>query len=353
MTTTLDRRKDVAPVVDGRHSLRESQRAPWRDERRGGQAGSGSGRRSLRALVLMDEPSRVDAASDSTTAVSEELCRRGHHVEVGEAAGVAFVDGVLVAHLTGGAAVRVDGYDVVLVRADPPFDIDYLHATLLLEHVRGRCVFVNDPRALRETHEKLYALRFTDLVPPTIVTSRIGDLRAFMHAQGGSLVVKPLDGCGGEGIFVVHDGDPNVDTILETATGHGRRRVIGQRYLPDARVGDKRILMLDGQPIGAFLRRPAEGRGRANLHAGGHAVPARLDARDEEICRRVGAHCRRAGIVLAGLDVIGGWLTEINVTSPAGFRSLERLYGVRAEERLVEWIEQATSRNQKLESHAR
>ena len=292
----------------------------------------------------MDQPSSVDAASDSTTAVSEELCRRGHRVAVGETAGLALVDGELVVRLVNGTRVRVDGHDVVLVRANPPFDVDYLHATLLLEHVRGRCVFVNDPRALRETHEKLYALRFADLVPPTIVTSGIGDLRAFMDAQGGSLVVKPLDGCGGEGIFVVHDGDPNVDAILEMATGHGRRRVIGQRYLPDARVGDKRILLLDGQPIGAFLRRPADGRARANLHAGGHAVRVGLDARDEEICRRVGAHCRREGLVLAGLDVIGGWLTEVNVTSPAGFRSLERLYGVRAEERLVEWIEQATSR---------
>ena len=137
---------------------------------------------------------------------------------------------------------------------------------------------------------------------------------------------------------------PTLDTILETATGHGRRRVIGQRYLPEARVGDKRILLLDGDPIGVFLRRPAEGCARANLHAGGHAVAASLDERETEICRRVGAYCRRERLVLAGVEVIGGWLTEVNVTSPAGFRSLERLYGVRAEELLVDWLDWAATR---------
>ena len=148
----------------------------------------------------------------------------------------------------------------------------------------------------------------------------------------------------GEGIFIARQGDPNLDAILETATRDDSQRVIGQRYLPGARAGDKRILLLDGDPIGAFLRRPPDGQARPNLHAGGEAVRADLDARGREICSQVGARCREEGLVLAGLDVIGGWLTEVNVTSPAGFRSLERLYEVRAEERLVAWIERAASR---------
>lgn len=275
-------------------------------------------------------------------AITEELSRRGHHVELGSMSGLALVDGTPVLGTeVGRAARRVDGFDVVLLRSDPPFDVEYLHATLLLEHVRDRCVLVNDPRALRDTHEKLFPLRFPDLVPPTIVTSQIADLVRFRTEHGGAIVVKPLDGCGGEGVFVLREHDPNTAAILETATGHGRRRVIGQQYLPAAREGDKRILLLDGRPIGAFLRRPGNGQARANLHAGGCAVPAQLDARDREICRRVGAHCRQEGLVLAGLDVIGGLMTELNVTSPAGFRSLERLYGVRAEEKLADWIEQA------------
>jgi glutathione synthase len=299
----------------------------------------------LRTLVVMDDPHSVDSEGDTTMALVEELRARGHVVHLCDARGLSLGTHGLLASLAGRGgsgrtqAVRVAEYDVVLVRTDPPFDVDYLHATLLLEHVRDDCLLVNDPRALRDTNEKLFALRFPCFTPPAIVTSSVADLRAFMGRQGGRIVIKPLDGCGGQGIFVLDEHDPNLSSILESATSTGRRRVIGQRYLPAAVDGDKRIILLDGEPIGALLRRPAPGQARANIHAGGTAVAVELTARDLQIVEAVGERCRTQGLALVGLDVIGCWLTEINVTSPAGFRSITRLTGVKLETRVVDWLE--------------
>jgi glutathione synthase len=220
---------------------------------------------------------------------------------------------------------RLADFDVVLMRKDPPVDVGYLHATWILDHARGKTLLVNDPRGLRELNEHLAVLQFPQLTPPTIVTRSADKLRAFQHEQGGAIVVKPVDGYGGLGIFVVRDGDPNASSILETSTAAGTRWTLAQRYLPEAVNGDKRIVLVDGVSVGAVLRVPAAAEARGNLHVGGRAVRSELDARDREIVAAVAPMLRAHGQVLVGLDVIGGMLTEINITSPTGIRHIARL----------------------------
>ena len=242
--------------------------------------------------------------------------------------------------VTGRAEPRsAAGYDAILMRKDPPFDLDYYMATLLLERVRGRVLLVNDPRALREFNEKLAVLEFPELAPATRVTRSPAELEEFLGRCGGTMVVKPLDRCGGSGVFVARAGDPNLRPIVETATGDGRELVMAQRYLPAARDGDKRILLLDGKPLGAVLRVPAPADTRGNFHAGAAAERTTLTRRDREICAAVGARCRREGLYLVGIDVIGDRLTEVNVTSPTGLRQINRLEDVRLEDAVIDWLE--------------
>jgi glutathione synthase len=226
------------------------------------------------------------------------------------------------------------------MRKDPPYDLDYYFATLLLERARGQTLIVNDPRGLREANEKLYSLHFPDLIPTTVVTRDAARLRAFLGEQGGEIVVKPLDGCGGRGVFYLHEGDRNIPSLLEMMTDFGRRWTIGQKYLPAARAGDKRILLLDGEPIGAVLRVPREDDLRGNLHVGGRPARTTLDERDRAICAAVAPRLRQDGLYFVGLDVIGGFLTEVNVTSPTGVQEVNALEGGQLETRIVEWLEQ-------------
>jgi len=211
------------------------------------------------------------------------------------------------------------------MRKDPPLDVNYLHATWILDHARGKTLLVNDPRGLRELNEHLAVLQFPELTPPTIVTRSTERLRQFQKEQGGAIVVKPVDGFGGLGIFVVRDGDPNASSILETSTGAGTRWTLAQKFLPDAAKGDKRIILADGEPVGAVLRVPASAEARGNLHVGGTAVKCEVDARDKEIIAAVAPFLRSHGQILVGLDVIGGMLTEVNITSPTGVQHVARL----------------------------
>ena len=220
---------------------------------------------------------------------------------------------------------RLADFDAVLMRKDPPLDVSYLHATWILDHARGKTLLVNDPRGLRELNEHLAVLRFPALTPATIVTRSAARLRQFQAEQGGAIVVKPVDGYGGLGIFVVRDGDPNASSIIETSTGAGTRWTLAQRYLPAAVDGDKRIILVDGEPVGAVLRVPAGAEARGNLHVGGRAVRSELDARDREIIAAVAPVMHANGQILVGLDVIGGMLTEINITSPTGVQHISRL----------------------------
>jgi glutathione synthase len=235
--------------------------------------------------------------------------------------------------------MRLADFDAVLMRKDPPVDVSYLHATWILDHARGKTLLVNDPRGLRELNEHLAVLQFPKLTPPTIVTRSAERLREFQAQQGGAIVVKPVDGYGGLGIFLVRDGDPNTSSILETSTGAGTRWTLAQKYLPEAVAGDKRIILADGEPVGAVLRVPASAEARGNLHVGGKAVKTTIDARDAEIIAQVAPWLRAHGQVFVGLDVIGGMLTEINITSPTGVRHATRLDGVNVAGRVLDCFE--------------
>ncbi|TMA28639.1 MAG: glutathione synthase [Deltaproteobacteria bacterium] len=226
--------------------------------------------------------------------------------------------------------------DVLFLRKDPPVDGDYLQATLLVDLERGP-LLINHPRGLREANEKLFALRFAQFVPPTIVSREIGRLREFLQRQGGDAVIKPLDGCGGSGVFRLRLGDPNLGSLLETATQGGRVAIMAQAYLPAIEEGDKRIILLDGEPIGAVLRVPPEGELRANLAVGGVPRRASVSAREREICRALAPELRNLGLWFVGIDVIGGFLTEVNVTSPTGLVEIDALSGGSLESQVIDF----------------
>lgn len=296
----------------------------------------------MRVLFILDPLERLGLQGDTSYALMVEAAARGWDVwtcqieHLGLAGNDAVVDAVptiVTPALTPAEAFQVEArqykrladFDVVLMRKDPPLDVSYLHATWILDHARGKTLLVNDPRGLRELNEHLAVLNFPDLTPATIVTRSTERLRAFQREQGGSIVVKPVDGYGGLGIFVVRDGDMNASSILETSTGAGTRWTLAQKFLPEASKGDKRIVLADGEPIGAVLRVPAEAESRGNLHVGGRAVKTEIDARDKEIIAIVAPFLREHGQILVGLDVIGGMLTEINITSPTGVQHIARL----------------------------
>jgi len=296
----------------------------------------------VKLLFIIDPLDRLGLAGDTSYALMLEACARGWEVFTCqlEHLGMVHDDACATAVRTmvveaetpaeaftigDQAEFRLGEFDIVLMRKDPPVDVAFLHATWILEHARGKTLLVNDPRGLRDLNEHLAVLRFPTLTPPTIVTRSASKLREFRDACGGAIVVKPVDGYGGLGIFVVRAGDPNASSIIETSTGAGTRWTIAQKYLPEAVEGDKRILLADGEYMGAVLRVPGEAEARGNLHVGGRAVKAELTARDREIIDGVVPTLKSFGQVFVGLDVIGGYLTELNITSPTGVRHIARL----------------------------
>ncbi len=307
---------------------------------------------SMQAAVLMDPISGINPRKDTTFAMLLAARARGHDCWVftlrdlwlkdGRAYGrlqpVAVQDQDKDFCLLGKAEVRpLDSFQVVLMRKDPPVDLDYLNACHILEHA-GTWV-VNDPAGLRHANEKLFPLQFSSYLPPYLVSSDMEEMRTFL-SEHGEIVVKPLGARGGEGVFYLHEKDPNVGSILETVTGWGRHFVMAQRYLPAIREGDKRILLVDGEPIpGCVLRVPAAHDFRGNLVAGAKAQPAELTERDREICAAIGPLLRGRGLLFVGIDVIGGHLTEINVTSPTGAREIQRFFQVDAAEHFWQRLE--------------
>ncbi|ROR34178.1 glutathione synthase [Inmirania thermothiophila] len=309
----------------------------------------------MRLGVVMDPIGSIHFRKDSTLAMLLAARRRGHellYMELGD----LYLEGAEARarmrplevfddpagwYRLGEAEDRaLASLDAVLMRKDPPVDPDYLYATHVLEHAEraGACV-VNRPAALREANEKLAALWFPELCPPTRVARDPALLRAFLERHGDA-VVKPLDAMGGESVFRVRLGDPNVSVILETITGRGRRFAMIQRYLPAIAEGDKRILLIDGEPVPyALARVPAPGELRGNLAAGGTGVGVELGAAERAICARVGPELARRGLLFVGLDVIGDRLTEVNVTSPTCIRELERIYGLDIAGTLIARIE--------------
>lgn len=234
----------------------------------------------------------------------------------------------------------LDELDVVLMRKDPPFDQEYIYATYLLECAEERGLYViNKPRSLRDANEKLFTAWFSQCCPPTVVTRESGRIRDFLHEQG-EIILKPLDGMGGASIFHVRPNDVNLSVILETMTRHNTRFVMAQRYLPEIRDGDKRILVVDGEVIPyALARIPAHGESRGNLAAGGRAEGRELTDRDRWIAAQVAPSLRKRGLIFVGLDVIGDYLTEINVTSPTCVQELDKLFGLNISAILMDHIE--------------
>jgi glutathione synthase len=298
----------------------------------------------MRVLVIVDPLDRLDLAGDTSYALMLEAQRRDHEVWTCgvEHLGLEHDDPVADARLTvvspattpaeafsleDRTPIPLEAFDLVLMRKDPPVDVTYLHATWLLDLARAKTTVVNDPSGLRELNEHLAVLRFPDLIAPTIVTRSTRRLHAFLREQGGAIVIKPIEGFGGLGVFVVRAGDPNTSSLFETAVGAGTRWTIAQKYLPEAVKGDKRIVLCDGEPVGAVLRVPQEAEARGNLHVGGRPVRTELDDDDRAIIRAVAPTLAAHGQVLVGLDVIGGRLTELNVTSPTGIRHIEAIEG--------------------------
>lgn len=308
---------------------------------------------SLNVAVQMDPIQSVNIAADSTFRIMEEAQARGHRLFYYTPDRLALDEGRVTArgwpievrrvrgdHFTLGPDTEVDlgGFDVVWLRQDPPFDMGYITTTHLLERLAPGTLVVNDPFWVRNYPEKLLVLGFEDLTPPTMIARDLAALRAF-KARHGDIILKPLYGNGGAGVFRLDPNDRNFTALWEVFTGINREPLIAQKYLPAVTAGDKRVILVDGEPVGAINRMPAEGETRSNMHAGGTPVPTGLTERDREICARIGPLLREKGQVFVGIDVIGDWLTEINVTSPTGLQELERFDGTNAAALIWEAIE--------------
>ena len=286
----------------------------------------------MKLAFVVDPLESLKAYKDSSVAMMREAARRGHAVFAFEAGAMYVREGAVRAtcqalalsgdnddwyRVTAESDLPVGGFDQVLMRKDPPFDQEYYYATLLLERAEAEGTHVvNSPRALRDWNEKLAILRFPAFAPPTLVASDMAVIHAFIDSQGDA-IVKKLDGMGGTMIFRVGAKDPNRNVIVETLTDMGRRTIMAQRYIPEIAQGDKRVLVIAGTPFSHCLARiPKAGETRGNLAAGGRGVAQPISERDREIGEAVGVELVKAGIVFAGLDIIGDWLTEVNVTSP-------------------------------------
>ncbi len=304
----------------------------------------------LKVALQMDPIGSVNIDADSTFRIALEAQARGHALFFYTPDRLAFREGRVIArgwpvelrrvkgdHVTYGAETEVDlaDWDVVWLRQDPPFDMAYITTTHLLEIIHPKTLVVNDPFWVRNSPEKLLVLRFPDLTPPTLVARDLATIRAF-KAVHGDVILKPLYGNGGAGVFRLDAQDRNLSSLYELFTGFSREPLIVQKYLPAVVKGDKRVILVDGEAVGAINRVPQAGETRSNLHVGGRAEPVALTDRDREICAKIGPVLRDKGQVFVGIDVIGDWLTEINVTSPTGIQELERFDGVNAAARM--WV---------------
>ncbi|APO73203.1 glutathione synthetase [Rhizobium etli 8C-3] len=291
--------------------------------------------------VQMDHVAGINIAGDSTFAVCLEAQARGYKLFHYTPERLSLRDGKLYAsvepmllrdvkgdHFELGAPERVDlsTMDVVLLRQDPPFDMAYITSTHLLERVHPKTLVVNDPAWVRNSPEKIFVTEFADLMPKTLITKDADEVRRFRDEMG-DIILKPLYGNGGAGVFHSTRDDRNLSSLLEMFGQLFREPFIAQQYLPDVRKGDKRIILVDGEPAGAINRVPADHDSRSNMHVGGRAEATELTAREKEICQRIGPALRERGFLLVGIDVIGDFMTEINVTSPTGIREVRKFGG--------------------------
>jgi glutathione synthase len=296
---------------------------------------------ALRVAIQMDPIEKIDIGGDSTFALMLEAQTRGHSLFYYGPRDLSLRENKVTArvrplqlravkgdHFTLGEASVQDlaTADVVLMRQDPPFDMAYITATHILERLHPRTLVVNDPAHVRNAPEKLFVTEFADFIPPTLITSDANEIRQFRE-QHKDIILKPLYGNGGAGVFRVRRDDENLGALLEMFTTFYREPVIVQRYLPEVRQGDKRIILVDGQFAGAINRVPAAGEARSNMHVGGRPEKTELTARERDICAAIGPELKRRGLIFTGIDVIGDYMTEINVTSPTGIQEVRRFGG--------------------------
>ena len=312
----------------------------------------------LRVAIQMDPIESVNIDGDSSFVMGLSAEARGHKLWHYHPRQLTLRNGVAVArarpmtlrrkkgdHFTLGEeeVIELKTMDVVLMRQDPPFDMSYITATHILESVHPKTLVVNDPVHVRNAPEKLFVTHFPDLMPPTVITSDKQEILAF-RVEHKDIIVKPLFGNGGAGVFHIAPGDENLGALLELFTQLYREPIIVQRYLPEVRQGDKRIILIDGEPVGAINRVPAAGEARSNMHVGGRPEQAGLTTRDKEICAAIGPALRERGMIFVGIDVIGNYMTEINVTSPTGLQEVNRFEKVVLEDRIWDAIEKRLGR---------
>ncbi|WP_368418666.1 glutathione synthase [Rhodovarius sp.] len=309
---------------------------------------------SLRVAVQMDPMESINIDGDSSFALMLEAQARGHklwhyhvrHLSMKAGEVTAWAHPVTVkrergAHYEFGPPVQLDlarDIDVVLMRQDPPFDMAYITATHILEHIHPKTLVVNDPASVRNAPEKLFVLKFPELMPETLVTSDTREIIRFRQ-EHGDIIVKPLFGNGGAGVFHLKPNDSNLNSLIEMFTERSREPLMVQKYLPAVRQGDKRVILIDGVALGGINRVPAEGEARSNMHVGGTPVKTVLTERELEICAKIGPELKARGMIFVGIDVIGGYLTEINVTSPTGLQELARFDGIHLERNIWDAIE--------------
>ena len=307
----------------------------------------------MKIAFQMDPIGPININADSTFRIMEEAQARGHELFYYTPDRLAYQEGRITArgwpvtvqrvegdHYRLGAEAEVDlaDFDVVWLRQDPPFDMFYITTTHLLDRIHPRTLVVNDPFWVRNSPEKLLVLNFPDLTPPTAIARDLATIRAFKDRHG-DIILKPLYGNGGAGVFRLTSDDRNLSSLHELFTGFSREPLIVQKYLPDVTKGDKRVILVDGEAVGAINRVPPAGAPRTNMHLGGRPEKIGLSPRDLEICARIGPVLREKGQVFVGIDVIGDWLTEINVTSPTGIQELERFDGTNTAAKIWEAIE--------------
>ncbi|WP_299946911.1 glutathione synthase [uncultured Ruegeria sp.] len=304
----------------------------------------------MKIAFQMDPIGAVDINADSSFRLAEEAQARGHQLFFYGPDQLAYQEGRITARGHDMTVQRVAGdpavlgperdvdladFDVIWLRQDPPFDMHYITSTHLLDRLKGQALVVNDPFWVRNYPEKLLVLDFPELTPPTTIARDLQTIKAFKEKHG-DIILKPLYGNGGAGVFRLDANDRNLTSLHELFTGFSREPLIAQKFLPDVRNGDKRVILVDGQPVGAINRVPAEGETRSNMHVGGRPEKIGLTARDLEICAAIGPLLKERGQVFVGIDVIGDYLTEINVTSPTGIQELERFNGENIAEKI--WL---------------
>lgn len=321
----------------------------------------------MKFAFIIDPIDRLDPGHDTSVALMEAAQALGHQVWITEASLLSVVQSQAIARLTPvtlspvvlkegrwaavpqwfelGEAVTcpLEEMDAVFMRTDPPVTIPYLYATYILDYINpAKTQVINSPRGLRAANEKMYALQFTDAIPETIVSQDKQVIRQIVE-RWGAAVLKPLGGKAGEGILFLEAGDRNFNSMIEISTFQGRTPVMVQTYLPKAVEGDKRIILLEGEPIGAVNRIPTGSEFRGNMAVGGRVAQVEITAREREICNQLAPTLKRDGLVFVGIDVIGGYLTEVNVTSPTGIREIDRLEGVSLGQQVIEWVVNAAN----------